>query len=129
LFDILSPARIQELIQAYGLWVLFAVVMFESMGIPVPGETALVTTALYAGSTHRIGIVPVIIVAAAAAVAGDNIGYVIGRSVGLRLLERYGNICFCDTVARSFSLDDLLPFSAPSLLSLPEPTGCAGSIS
>ncbi|MEA2801613.1 MAG: hypothetical protein QOG78_1366 [Rhodospirillaceae bacterium] len=90
MFDILSPARIQELIQAYGLWVLFAVVMFESMGIPVPGETALVTTALYAGSTHRIGIVPVIIVAAAAAVAGDNIGYVIGRSIGLRLLERYG---------------------------------------
>src|ERR1700682_1705131 len=64
--------------------------MFESMGIPVPGETALVTTALYAGSTHRIGIVPVIIVAAAAAVAGDNVGYVIGRSIGLRLLERYG---------------------------------------
>ena len=90
LSDILSPARIQELIQAYGLWVLFAVVMFESMGAPMPGESALVTAALYAGSTHQIGILPVIIVAATAAVAGDNIGYIIGRSIGLRLIVRYG---------------------------------------
>jgi membrane protein DedA with SNARE-associated domain len=47
--DILSPTWIQDLIQAYGLWVLFIAVMLESMGIPVPGETALVTAALYAG--------------------------------------------------------------------------------
>jgi len=59
LFDILSPTGIQDLIQAYGLWVLFAVVMLESMAVPMPGETALVTAALYAGSTHRIGILPV----------------------------------------------------------------------
>jgi membrane protein DedA with SNARE-associated domain len=90
LFEILSPTWIQDLIQAYGLWVLFAVVMFESMGIPMPGETALVTAALYAGSTHQIGILPVVIVAATAAVAGDNIGYLIGRSIGLRLIVRYG---------------------------------------
>ena len=64
--------------------------MFESMGAPMPGETALVTAALYAGSTHQIGILPVIIVAATAAVAGDNIGYIIGRSIGLRLIVRYG---------------------------------------
>jgi membrane protein DedA with SNARE-associated domain len=86
LFDILSPTGIQDLIQAYGLWVLFAVVMLESMAVPMPGETALVTAALYAGSTHRIGILPVVIVAATAAVVGDNIGYLIGRSIGLRLI-------------------------------------------
>ena len=68
MFDILSPTGIQDLIQAYGLWVLFAVVMLESMAVPMPGETALVTAALYAGSTHRIGILPVVIVAATAAV-------------------------------------------------------------
>ena len=43
--DVLSPTSIQDLIQAYGLWVLFTVVMLESMGIPMPGETALVTAA------------------------------------------------------------------------------------
>ena len=87
---IVSPTWIQDLIQAYGLWVLFAVVMLESMGVPMPGETALVTAALYAGATHRIGILPVVIVAAAAAIVGDNIGYLIGRSIGLRLIVRYG---------------------------------------
>lgn len=90
MFDILSPTGIQDLIQAYGLWVLFAVVMLESMAVPMPGETALVTAALYAGSTHRIGILPVVIVAATAAVVGDNIGYLIGRSIGLRFIMRYG---------------------------------------
>ncbi|MGL4289899.1 MAG: DedA family protein [Phreatobacter sp.] len=90
MLDILSPGSTQDLIQAYGLWVLFAVVMLESMGVPMPGETALVTAALYAGTTHRIGILPVIAVAAAAAILGDNIGYLIGRSIGLRLIERYG---------------------------------------
>jgi membrane protein DedA with SNARE-associated domain len=88
--DILSPVWIQTLIQAYGLWVLFAVVMLESTGVPMPGETALVTTALFAGSTHQIGILPVVIVAAAAAIVGDNIGYLIGRTIGLRLIVRYG---------------------------------------
>jgi membrane protein DedA with SNARE-associated domain len=88
--DALSPTWMHELIAAYGLWVLFFVVMLESMGVPVPGETALVTTALYAGSTHRIDIVSVVLVAAAGAMIGDNIGYLIGRSIGVRLLVRYG---------------------------------------
>src|SRR3979409_446726 len=64
--------------------------MLESMGIPMPGETALVTAALYAGSTHQIGIASVVLVAATAAIIGDNIGYLIGRSIGIRLVARYG---------------------------------------
>jgi membrane protein DedA with SNARE-associated domain len=90
MLDILSPAEIQNLIQAYGLWILFAVVALESAGVPMPGETALVTTALYAGSTHQLGIGEVVAVAAAAAILGDNFGYLIGRSIGLKLLVRYG---------------------------------------
>lgn len=88
--DALSPTTIQNLIQVYGLWVLFPVVMLEGMGIPVPGETALVTTAVYAGSTGRISIVPVVLIAAMGAIIGDNIGYFIGRSIGIRLVVRYG---------------------------------------
>ena len=88
--DILAPTTIQNLIQVYGLWVVFAVVMLEGMGIPVPGETALITAALYAGSTHQIGIASVVLVAAMAAIIGDNIGYLIGRSIGIRLVARYG---------------------------------------
>ena len=88
--DVLSPTLIHGLFHTYGLWVLFALVMLESTGIPLPGETALVTAALYAGSTHQIGIAWVVLVAALAAIVGDNIGYLIGRSIGLRLVARYG---------------------------------------
>jgi membrane protein DedA with SNARE-associated domain len=81
---------LHHLAQAYGLWVLFGVVLLECMGVPMPGETALVSAALYAGSTHRIGIAAVVAVAALAAIIGGNIGYVVGRTVGFRLLLRYG---------------------------------------
>lgn len=88
--DALSPTTIQSLIQVYELWVLFPVVMLEGMGIPVPGETALVAAAVYAGSTDKISIASVVLVAAMGAMMGDNIGYLIGRSIGLRLVVRYG---------------------------------------
>lgn len=87
---LLTPSWIHDLIQAYGLWALFTVVTLECMGVPLPGETALVATALYAGSTHRIGAALVVVVAATAAMLGDNIGYLIGRSIGVRLIIRYG---------------------------------------
>jgi len=80
-----------ELIQAYGLWVLLIVIMLESAGIPMPGETALVTAALYAGSTQRISLTSIVLVASTAAIIGDNIGYVIGRSIGVQLIMRYGS--------------------------------------
>ena len=89
--ELMSAQWVHELIRAYGLWVLFAVVMLESTGVPMPGETVLVTAALYAGSTHGFGISSVILVAAAGAIGGDNLGYLIGRSVGMTLLTRYGS--------------------------------------
>jgi membrane protein DedA with SNARE-associated domain len=95
-FDFLSPVWIQDLIQTYGLWILFGVVMLESMGLPLPGETALVTSALYSCATHRIDITAVVGVAALAAIVGDNLGYLIGRSIGLRLITRYGGFVGLD---------------------------------
>jgi membrane protein DedA with SNARE-associated domain len=81
---------VYELLKAYGLWALFIGITLECMGIPVPGETALISAALYAGSTHRLAIESVVLVAATAATAGGMIGYVIGRRIGLYLLVRYG---------------------------------------
>lgn len=80
----------QSLFDSYGLWAVFGMILLESMGIPMPGETALITAALYAGATHRIGIVEVVATATAAAIVGDTFGYWIGRFLGLRLLVRYG---------------------------------------
>ena len=88
--DIFSSAGIENLVHTYGLWGLFALVMLESMGLPLPGETALIAEALYAGTNHHTSVMAIILVAAMAAVVGDNLGYLIGRSVGLRLLVRYG---------------------------------------
>jgi membrane-associated protein len=72
-----------------GYLILFALTGAESAGVPVPGETALITGGVLAhhGQFH-IGLV--IAVAAAGAIVGDNIGYLIGRSGGRRLLERPG---------------------------------------
>jgi membrane protein DedA with SNARE-associated domain len=69
--------------------VLFAMVGVESSGIPVPGETTLIAAALLA-SQGKLAILPVLIVAAAGAIVGDNIGYLIGRRGGRWLLERPG---------------------------------------
>ena len=65
--------------------------MIESIGVPVPGETALIAAALYAGSTHKLEIEWVIVAAIAGAIIGDNIGFSIGRYGGAKVLLRYGH--------------------------------------
>jgi membrane-associated protein len=74
-----------------GLPVIFVIVMIETgCGIPVaPGEIAIVSGGIEA-SQHQLNLIAVIVVAAAAAIIGDNIGYVIGRQGGRRLLEAPG---------------------------------------
>lgn len=81
---------VKPLIVHHGYWATFAIVMLESAGVPVPGESALVLAAGYAGVTGHLNIYWVIAIAAAGAIVGDNGGYWFGRSVGVRLLDRYG---------------------------------------
>src|SRR5260221_10439299 len=80
---------ISSLLQSYGYGVLFLFVGLESLGIPLPGETALVTAAAFAASGY-LSIYVVIATAAVAGMAGDNGGYWIGRKGGLALIRRYG---------------------------------------
>jgi membrane protein DedA with SNARE-associated domain len=72
--------------------VVGAVIGLESLGIPLPGEIALVSAALLA-SRHTLDINPVGVGAAATigAIIGDTIGYSIGRRFGMSLFERLGN--------------------------------------
>jgi membrane protein DedA with SNARE-associated domain len=70
--------------------VLFAVVAAESSGLPVPGETSLIAAAILASQHQGLSIEIVIAVAALGAIIGDNIGYVLGRRAGRRLLTREG---------------------------------------
>ena len=72
-----------------GLPLLFAVVMIESFGIPLPGETALIAFGVLAAEGHY-SIASVIAIAAAAAIVGDNLGYwLIGRLGGRALFRRW----------------------------------------
>src|SRR5271167_927242 len=72
-----------------GYPLLFLLVMAESSGVPIPGETALITAGVLA-SQGRLQIELVIALAAAGAIVGDNIGYLIGKRGGRWLLERPG---------------------------------------
>ncbi len=79
-----------NVLQVYGYLGIFLLIAGESMGIPLPGETALLAASVYAGRTHHISIYLVILAAAAGAVVGDNIGYGIGYFGGHELLLKYG---------------------------------------
>ena len=72
-----------------GYSLVFALIAVETMGIPVPGETALITAALLAHD-GKMNIVALIALAAAAAIIGDNVGFAIGRKGGRRLFELPG---------------------------------------
>lgn len=78
-------------LQKYGYLGVALAIGLESMGVPVPGETALVAAALYAGKTHALNVWVLIAFASAGAILGDNIGYWIGREIGFRVLLRYGS--------------------------------------
>ena len=84
------PVSVTDLVSTHGYWVITAVVALESMGIPLPGETILVTAAIYAGTTHRLNIWIIIASAALGAIVGDSAGFLLGRRFGYRLLLRYG---------------------------------------
>jgi membrane protein DedA with SNARE-associated domain len=84
-----SHDQLTNLLSTYGYWAIGVVVGLESMGIPLPGETILITAAIYAGATGDLDIVSVIASAAAGAIIGDNIGYWIGRQGGYPLLLRH----------------------------------------
>lgn len=90
MFDLLSGHDLINLLATYGYLAVLLLVALESMGIPLPGETMLITAAMYAGTTHHLQVAFIIGAAATGAILGDNLRYLIGREGGYRLLHRYG---------------------------------------
>src|SRR5438067_9326956 len=86
----MTTHNLLHLLVTYGYWAVFVFVAIESTGIPFPGETMLLVAAIYAGTTHHLSILLVIVAAASGAILGDNLGFMIGRAGGYRLLRRYG---------------------------------------
>jgi membrane protein DedA with SNARE-associated domain len=79
---------VEHLIESAGLGVLFLLIALESMGIPLPGETALIGASVLADH-GKFEIWQVIVIAASAAIIGDNLGYWIGRHWGRQLLTKW----------------------------------------
>jgi membrane protein DedA with SNARE-associated domain len=82
---------IEHLVHAYGLLVVAGVIGLESLGVPLPGETALIVASVIAGHHHDLNIVSVIVTAGTASAIGRLIGYGVGHEYGYRLLLRYGS--------------------------------------
>jgi membrane protein DedA with SNARE-associated domain len=73
----------------YGYYAVFLIVIIESFGPPLPGETIIIAASIYAAN-GQLNIYAVGIVAFAAATIGDTIAYVIGRQGGSALINKYG---------------------------------------
>ncbi len=88
--DLLDHAFLHHAIAHYGYWAVPLLIMLECIGLPIPGETVLVSAAIYAGTTHQMNIEWVVVVAGLGAILGGVAGYLIGRELGYPLLLRYG---------------------------------------
>ncbi len=88
-------SSVTRLVESYGYAVVFLFVAIESLGIPLPGETVLVTAAALAALGH-LSIWWVIAFAATGGIVGDAAGYWIGRLGGLALIKRYGRVFHFD---------------------------------
>jgi membrane protein DedA with SNARE-associated domain len=77
------------LLDHWGYLAVGLLLFAEDFGVPSPGETVLIAASVYAGA-GRLNIVAVGVIGFAAAVLGDNVGYVIGRFGGRTLVLRFG---------------------------------------
>jgi membrane protein DedA with SNARE-associated domain len=84
-----------HLIERYGYFAVALLVTLEGVGIPLPGETAVVTAAAFAakGSLSAVGVA---IAGTIGTVLGGSGGYWIGRIGGRGLLVRHGHLIGLD---------------------------------
>ena len=94
--DILDGSWVQHVIASYGYAAILVIVMLESAGIPLPGETILISAAAFAGSKHTLHLGYIIAAAAGGAILGDNIGFWVGREFGTTLLAKWGHLIGLD---------------------------------
>ncbi|WP_261390202.1 DedA family protein [Asaia lannensis] len=81
---------LEHLLKEYGYGIIGVVVMLESMGLPLPAESLIIGASLYAATTHHLEIRWIVVAAVTGAIMGDNFGYLIGRSIGYKLLQKHG---------------------------------------
>src|SRR5580692_9778949 len=97
IFDLLRGAVVH-----YGYWAVAALLLLESAGLPLPGESILLLASFLAYSEHELSLPWVIVVGTLATTAGGELGFALGRHGGRPLIERYRNVFSirAETVAR-----------------------------
>lgn len=81
--------HIAGLVAQYGVPALFISVTLESLGAPLPGESAILI-ASGAAAQGDLNIWTVVVTAFVAAVLGDNIGFILGHRLGRPAIARHG---------------------------------------
>ena len=81
---------LEQVVLTYGYAAIGIVICLEAMGLPLPGESLMIASAIYAATTGKLQIEWIVLSAAAGAIMGDNIGYLIGQRLGIPALEKYG---------------------------------------
>src|SRR5450755_1517512 len=76
----------------YGYWAVALALLFESAGVPVPGEITLLLASFLAYHEHRLQLGWIIVIATAAATLGGDLGYALGQYGGRPLLDRYQSV-------------------------------------
>jgi membrane protein DedA with SNARE-associated domain len=82
-------AGLEQFVRAYGAAAVLVIIMLEAFGMPLPGESLLIFSAALAGR-GEMSLPALLICAWAGAVIGDNVGYVIGRTLGRAAVARFG---------------------------------------
>src|SRR5436305_2933747 len=86
-------AWLVPILDSYGYLAVFGFLFIESFGAPVPGQTMLMAAGVFAGA-GRLNVIGIAVLGFLAAVAGDNVGYLIGHYGGRRLVLRFGRYIF-----------------------------------
>jgi membrane protein DedA with SNARE-associated domain len=89
--ELFTLDNLQEVARLYGYWAVFVGIAIENTGIPLPGETIVITGGFLAGS-GELNYWWVLSSAIAGAVLGDNFGYLIGKVGGWQLLVKVASI-------------------------------------
>jgi membrane protein DedA with SNARE-associated domain len=86
----IGEGNLIEFVATYGIWVVAAFIALESIGVPLPAEAALIAAGFFCAKTHSFDIWFLIAVGTAAAIAGEIVGFWIGRTFGHPLMAKHG---------------------------------------
>jgi membrane-associated protein len=81
---------------AWGYWAIIVGLLGENAGLPLPGETILIFASFLAFKHEHFHYVWIIVAGVAAATAGDNLGYWLGRTLGRRFLDKWKHFFHVD---------------------------------